>query len=116
MDITTVSAPPPGTAAPGHLYIDSTSRQIWLGVDPAVDPAAALLVSDIVKFQTDITTTLTTAKAYTDTQITTRAPTVHTHVAAQITDFTGSVQTVVTAMPSVAWVRGMIMMWSGSLA
>lgn len=116
MDITTVSAPAPGTADPGDLYIDSASRQLWLGVDPSVDPAAAVLISDIVALQAADTSTLNNAKAYTDTQIATRAPTVHTHSSSQITDFTGAVQGVVNAMPTVAWVRGMIVTWSGLLS
>jgi hypothetical protein len=116
MDITTFAAPPPGSAKPGNLYADLQSRTLWLGVDPSVDPAAAVLISDIVALQTEIDGAVLEAKAYTDTQITTRAPTVHTHVAAQITDFNSAVAGVIGSIPGFNWVRGMIMMYSGSLA
>lgn len=116
MDITTLSAPPPGTAHPGDLYVDSASRQLWLGVDPAVDPAQALLICDIVQLEADIAEAYADAKAYADTQILTRAPLSHTHVAAQITDFDAAVTDVANNIPGANWVRGMIMMWSGSLA
>lgn len=116
MDITVAAAPPPGTAKPGDLYIDSGSRQMWLGVDPSVDPSASLLLSDIIKLEADIAKSYSDAKAYCDTQILTRAPTVHTHTASQITDFSGAVASVVAGIPGFNWVKGMIMMWAGSLA
>jgi hypothetical protein len=116
MDITTFAAPPPGSAAPGNLYADLQSRTLWLGVDLTVDPAGAVLVSDIVALSEQINETLFDANAYTDTQILTRAPTVHTHTTAQITDFNGAVEGVVLGIPGFNWVRGMIMMWSGSMA
>lgn len=115
MDVVTL-APTPGSAAPGNLYADLQSRTLWLGVDLAVDPAGAVLISDIVALQAADATTLTNAKAYTDTQITTRAPTVHTHTSSQITDFATAVGTVVAGLPGLSYTRGMIMMYSGSLA
>lgn len=118
MDITTLAATPPapGSTNPGDLYVDLQSRTVWLGVDSAVDPAEAVLVSDIVALLANDTTTLTNAKAYTDAQITTRAPLSHTHTAAQITNFSAAVTTVVAGIPGFNWVSGMIMMWGGSLA
>ena len=116
MDITSFAAPPPGSAAPGNLYADLQTRTLWLGVDPSVDPAGAVLVSDIVAMMDQMDETLLDAKAYTDTQILTRAPTVHTHTSGQITDFNGAVTSVVLGIPGFNWVRGMILMWSGSMA
>jgi hypothetical protein len=112
----TLLAPSPGAAKPGNLYADLQTRTLWLGVEPAVDPAQAVLISDIIALQQQITASTNTAKAYTDTQITTRAPTVHTHTASQITDFSNAVQVVVNGIPGFNWVKGMIMQWSGSLA
>lgn len=115
LDISTF-APSPGTAKPGNLYADLQTRTLWLGVDPAVDPAQAVLISDILALQAEIDGSLVEAKAYTDTKILTRAPTVHTHTASQITDFSGAVTSVVAAIPTFNWVTNMIMMYSGSLA
>jgi len=114
--LVTPYAPSPGVAKPGNLYADLQTRTLWLGVDPAVDPAEAVLISDIVTLQGEIDDALVEAKAYTDTQITTRAPTVHTHTSSQITDFTAAVTAVASAIPGLQYVRGMIMIWSGSLA
>jgi hypothetical protein len=115
MDVTTRGAPTPGTAAPGNLYADLQSRTLWLGVDASVDPTQSVLVSDIVALQTDINDARADATAYTDTQILTRAPTVHTHVATDISDFNSAVTAIVLATPAIAYVRGMIMLWSGLL-
>ena len=114
--ITSFSGPNPGDARPGNLYADLGSRTLWLGVEAAVDPAQAVLISDIVGLQADIDQTLLDAKAYTDTRILTRSPTGHTHLAADITNFTAAVTAVVAAAPGINWVRGMIMQYSGSLA
>lgn len=115
LDISTF-APTPGAAKPGNLYADLQTRTLWLGVDPAVDPAQAVLISDILALQAEIDGSLVEAKAYTDQQIVTRAPLSHTHTASQITDFSQSVTNVVAAIPTFNWVRNMIMMYSGSLA
>jgi hypothetical protein len=107
--------PPPGSTSAGDLYVDLQSRTMWLGVDEAVDPAGAVLLSDIVGTDAAIDQTLLDAKSYTDTGVATRAPTVHTHTSSQITDFTPAVQAIIG--PSGAkFARGMIMMFSGSLA
>ena len=116
MDISTRAAPPPGSAQAGDLYVDLQSRTLWLGVDPVVDPTQFVLISDIVALQNEIEGSLVEAKAYTDTQITTRAPTVHTHTSTQITDFNAAVTAVASSIPALAWVKGMILMWSGSIA
>jgi hypothetical protein len=116
MSVSLQSQPVPGTTHPGDLYVDLQSRQLWLGVDPAVDANESVLVSDMLALQAADTTTLNNAKAYTDSQITTRAPVSHTHTSSQITDFTAAVTAVATAIPSISYTRGMIMMWSGSLA
>lgn len=116
MNVNLQSQPAPGSTHPGDLYVDLQSRQLWLGVDPAVDPNESVLVSDMLALQAADTTTLNSANAYTDSQITTRAPTVHTHTAAQITDFNSAVTSVVLGIPGFNWIRGMILQWSGSLA
>jgi hypothetical protein len=112
------SASPPalGTAHPGDLYADLQSRTLWLGVDPAVDPAGSVLISDIVSLLADIDDAVVQANAYTDVQIETRAPTVHTHTASQITDFNSAVTDITSALPQLNFTRGMIMMYSGSIA
>jgi hypothetical protein len=112
----TLASPPPGSAAPGNLYADLQSRTLWLGVSTSVDPAGAVLVSDMIALMEQMDETLLEAKTYTDTQITTRAPTVHTHTSGQITDFNGAVTSVVLGIPGFNWVRGMIMLYSGSMA
>jgi hypothetical protein len=116
MDIVTYSGPTPGAALPGNLYADLQSRTLWLGVEAAVDPNQAVLISDILGLQADDDQVLASAKAYTDSQIPTRAPLSHTHTSSQITDFSSAVQVVVAGIPGFAWVRGMIMQYSGSLA
>ena len=118
MDITTFTATPPapGSTAPGDLYIDLQSRTLWLGVDPAVDANEAVLISDMIGLLENDAQVLLDARAYTDPQIPTRAPVVHTHTSTQITDFTAAVTNVANNIPGANWVRGMIMMYSGSLA
>lgn len=116
MDAMVRAAPPPGSANTGDLYVDQQTRTLWLGVDPAVDPSAFLLISDIVALQTEIDGSVLEAKAYTDSQILTRAPLSHTHNAAQIVDFTAAVTSVVMGIPGFNWVRGMVIQWSGSIA
>lgn len=111
-----VLAPSPGTAAPGNLYVDLQSRTLWLGVDPAVDPAGSVLVSDMMGLQAEIDGALVEAKNYTDTVMLTRAPTVHTHTSSQVTDFATAVQAVVNSMPALSFTQKMIMMYSGSIA
>jgi len=110
------AAPPPGSAKPGNLYADLQSRTLWLGVDASIDPAQAVLVSDIVALTDAIVQSEADANAYTDAQILTRAPTVHTHTASQITDFDQAVGDALTDLPALGFTRGMIMMYSGSLA
>ena len=116
MDVLARAAPPPGSAQAGDLYVDLQSRTLWLGVDPAVDPAQFVLISDIVALQDQIEGSLIEAKAYTDTRIATRALTVHTHTSTQITDFTAAVTAVATSIPSLSYTRGMIIMYSGLLS
>jgi hypothetical protein len=108
--------PTPGAAKPGNLYADLQTRTLWLGVDAAVDPAQAVLISDIQALQAEIDGSLAEAKLYTDQQILTRAPTTHTHTSSQITDFSTAVASVVAGIPGFNWVRGMIMQYTGSLA
>jgi hypothetical protein len=119
MDISSFAATPPppaGDTAPGDLYVDLESRTLWLGVDEAVNAAGAVLVSDIVGLLAEIEDARADATAYTNTQILTRAPTVHSHVSTDIVDFTGAVTAVASAIPSLQYVRGMIMMWSGAMS
>lgn len=110
--------PPPGSAAPGELYVDLQSRTLWLGVTAAVDPNLAVLISDIVGESEDDAAILASANAYADTQVATRAPMVHTHTSGQITDFDAAVDARIVASPAGggAWERGMVVMWSGLLS
>lgn len=114
--MTIPSAPPPAAVTPGNLYADAGPRTLWLGVDPAVDPAGAVLVSDIVGILDEITAAIVTANAYTDGQVATRALLAHTHLHGDITDFTAAVTTVVEGIPGSAIPPGFIGMWSGSIA
>ena len=116
MDALTRSAPPPGSANAGDLYVDLQTRTLWLGVDPVVEPEEFVLISDILAFEAQVEGAVVEAKAYTDAEILTRAPAVHQHVASQITNFTAAVQAVIAATPSATINRGMIAMFSGSLA
>jgi hypothetical protein len=116
MDAMTRAAPPPGSAQAGDLYVDLQSRSLWLGVDPAVDPAGFVLISDIVKLMEEIEISQIESKVYTDQQIATRAPTTHTHTSTQITDFNAAVTAVASSIPGISYTRGMVMMYSGSLA
>lgn len=108
--------PPVGSTDPGDLYVDLQTRSLWLGVDPAVDAAESVKISDIVYTQELIDAAEAAANSYTDTRIATRAPTSHTHTSSQITDFAAAVTNVVGDIPEVQWVTGMIVLWSGSLA
>jgi hypothetical protein len=116
MDALVRTAPPPGSANAGDLYVDFQTRTLWLGVDPAVEPDEFVLISDIMAFEAQVEGAVVEAKAYTDVEILTRAPTVHTHNAAQITDFSAAVQAVIAATPGSSINRGLIAMFSGSLA
>jgi hypothetical protein len=116
MDVIARAAPPPGSAEAGDLYVDLQTRTLWLGVDPAVDPAQFVLVSDMLALQAEIAGAIAECKAYTDAGMATRAPIDHTHTASQITDFTEAVSSVVVAMPGVNWVAGMIIKWKGALS
>lgn len=118
MEMPVPQAPPPGSAQAGDLYVDLQTRTLWLGVDTAVDASGFVLISDILAIQAEIDGCLAEAKAYTDTKIATRAPTVHTHTASQITDFEAAVDAAVANNPGGGGgvVKGMIMMWSGSIA
>lgn len=110
------SAAPPlvGTISPGEILVDIQSRTMWAGVSSDVDAAEAILLSDIVSLQEDDAANLAEAKAYTDQQIQTRAPINHTHTSSQITDFNAAVNAAVAFGPT-SFVKGMIIMWSGSL-
>ena len=108
--------PPIGSATPGDLYVDLQSRALWLGVDAAVNPAEAVLISDHLYELELIAAAEAAANVYTDDQIAGRAPLSHTHPSSQITDFEAAVETVVAGVPGFNWVPGMIMMWAGSLA
>lgn len=116
MDITSFAAPPPGSAQPGNLYADLQSRTLWLGVNTAVDPAGAVLISDMLKQSEDLAEATTNLTAYVDAQILTCAPSVHQHTAAQITDFAAAVQAVVATMPGAGINSKLIAMYHGSVA
>lgn len=117
MPIAPRAAPPPGSTSPGDLYVDLQTRTIWMGVDTSVDPAGAVLLSDMDAIDAALDDTLVEAKAYTDTQVATRAPTVHTHTASQVTDFNAAVYAAIAASPTGGGFKpGMIILYSGSLA
>ena len=116
MDVLARAAPPPGSANAGDLYVDLQTRTLWLGVDPAVDPAAFVLISDMLALQAEIAGAIAECKAYSDAGIATRAPINHTHNASQIIDFTEAVTSVVLSIPGFNWIPGMILQWKGALS
>lgn len=116
MDVMVRGGPTPGSTHPGDLYVDLQSRTLWLGVDHAVDPTESVLISDMVQLLEEIADSEARSKSYTDTQVNTRAPTTHTHTANQIVDFVSAVTAVASAIPGLAYIKGMIMMYTGSLA
>ena len=116
MDALARAAPPPGSANAGDLYVDLQTKTLWLGVDPSVDPAQFVLISDMPALQAEIAGAIAECKAYTDAGIATRASVTHGHSSAQIVDFTEAVTSVVVGIPGVNWVAGMILQWKGSLA
>lgn len=87
--------PAPGSTQPGELYIDSASRALWLGVEPAVDPAEVILISDILAIQPAIDTSVAALASATATALSGKANTVHTHTSEQITDFEEAVEAVI---------------------
>lgn len=110
----TAPAPPLGTVQTGELLVDAQYKTIWLGVDAAVDPVTAILISDMASLmQTDIDN-LAEAKAYTDQQIATRAPLNHTHPASQISDFNAAVDARIALNTPIK--SQMIAMFAGSLS
>lgn len=104
---------PVGEGAPGDLLLDLPAKRLWGVVDPSVDPAGAVLLSDIDALAAQLDAAVAEANAYTDTQILTRAPSSHTHPSTQITDFAAAVQAVVNTMTGVALPIGMIAMYAG---
>jgi len=107
-------APAPGTIAPGELLVDAQYRTIWLGVDAAVDPVQALLISDMAMLIQADADNLAAAKAYTDQQIATRAPLHHTHPVSDITGFDQAVKDLIGQQTPVK--KQMIVMFSGAQA
>lgn len=109
------AATPPAVVTIGDLYVDVQSRALWLGVDPSVDPAGSIIVSDYNYTFEVIAAALVTAGAYTDAQVATRAPLAHTHVHGDITDFNAAVLSVIASSPSTSFPSGGIILWSGSI-
>jgi len=111
------AVPPPGSALAGDLYVDAQTRCLWLGVDNSIDPSGFLLLSDIVGLMAEDVDIRADTKAYTESYVQSwAAPKVHKHVASDITDFAPAVANVIHTTPGLGFVKGMIVMWSGSLA
>jgi hypothetical protein len=127
-DLVRATPPAPGAAAPGDLYVELSSRSIWVGVDPAVDSSHYVLLADIMSIQPGLDSTLSQANAYTDSKITGLAP-----LASPV--FTGDARAPTppaadndTSIATTAWVtgaianrpnqfaHGMVMMYSGLLS
>lgn len=107
---------PPAVVTPGNLYVDLATLTLWLGVDTSVEPAGAVLISDIVETTQEIVDAIATSEAYTDVQVATKANLVHTHLAANITDFTAAVLAVIASSPVAGIPIGLIAQYSGSIA
>jgi microcystin-dependent protein len=129
MDVTVRAAPTPGTAQPGNLYADLQSRTLWLGVDPAVDEAQAVLISDIVTLQAEIDQTLVDAKLYTDQKVAPKANIASPSFTGTPLAPTPAAADNSTKLATTAWVRtyvgtaqateikpGSVIMYAGSLA
>lgn len=109
--------PPIGSTVPGDLYVDLATRTLWLGVDTAVDPAGAVLVSDINSIAPAIAAGVASANSFTTTGLAGKANTVHTHTASQITDFTAAVNAIIAgAGGGSSFTHGMVMQYSGPLS
>lgn len=112
------TAPALGEVAPGQLLVDPQTLTIWVGVDPSVNPAGALLVCDMQQLAAADTTVLNNSKAYTDGRLAGTIPTGgkaysqegHLHESKDITDFNAAVAA--TISKSVLPV-GAIIIWSG---
>lgn len=107
---------PPAVVTPGNLYVDLATLTLWLGVDPSVEPAGAVLISDIIETTQEIVDAIATSEAYTDVQVATKANLVHTHLAANITDFNAAVLAVIASSPVAGIPIGLIAQYSGSIA
>jgi hypothetical protein len=128
MDITTFGtpvAPPAANTEPGDLYCDLQSRTLWLGVEEAVDPAGAVLISDLANTLAAIDDALATANAYTDAKLVpyalkaspvfTGIPRAPTAAVANNTDQLATTAFVKAALAANTgdFVVGMIIMWYG---
>jgi hypothetical protein len=111
------AVPPPGSALAGDLYVDAQTRCLWLGVDNSIDPSGFLLISDLMGMMAEDLDIRADTKAYTESYVHSwAAPKVHKHTASDITDFDAAVADTIHTTPGLGFVKGMIMMWSGSLA
>lgn len=117
-----------GAVKPGELYVDLQSRTLWLGVDPAVDTAGAVLISDIVNLQAEDAAIRADTATYVNAAVAPLAPKaspVFSGVPTAPTpppadnDFslatTAFVMAAIAALGQASFTRGMIMMWSGLL-
>ena len=112
-----LSAPPPGSTASGDLYVDLQTRTMWMGVDQVIDPAGAVLISDIMSIQPAINASLAIAQQYTDTKLTGYSVIGHKHVAADVTDFDAAVHAAMAGGGgSGGFFPGFVGMYSGPMA
>ena len=127
MDMVTPFAPNPGDAQPGNLYADLGTRTLWLGVEAVVDPAQAVLISDIVGLQASIAAGDASARAYLRRHpdaARRRGCILTPESAAQISSSCHNTPQIVTTAfvrrghceQFQNWVRGMIMQYSGLLS
>jgi len=107
------TAPPPGSAAPGNLYVDKATQTIWLGVTTEEDTDGAILLSDILTTINAINDSYLASREYTDQRIATRAPTVHTHTSSQITDFNAAVGSIIESNAVSPFPPKSVIMYSG---
>jgi hypothetical protein len=134
--VTPAAQPAAGTTKIGDLYVSQSSKEIWLGVDTSVNINGTVLISDIDQITLDIADCLADAKAYTDTELSTGgpantgyalrtspnllgiplAPTAALGTRTTQLATTAFVGNAIDAIPEQTFLRGMIMLWWGSLA
>jgi hypothetical protein len=105
------TAPPPGTIQRGELLIDAQTRTMWLGVDPALNPSEALLISDIAGMQAQIDALEVELRTYIDQQIATRSPVGHHHPISDVDGLQEELNAGAASVPPYC-----IIVYSGSLA
>lgn len=108
---TPMTTPPPvGTVRRGELLVDAQSRTIWLGVDASIDPAEAILISDINLTFSTIQDVYDTLLATINSGLAGKANAAHTHAISDVTGLQAALNSVSSVPPYT------IIVYAGALA